>query len=254
MTTISIITATYNSDVTVRDCLQSVASQNHPVEHIIIDGASTDNTLNIVRESSQNSRVFSESDSGMYEAMNKGIALATGEIIGILNADDFYATTDVLTKVARTFKDSSVMCCYGDLEYVKRSGDRGNFDVVRYWRSGTFTTRSFYWGWMPPHPTFFVRRCVYENYGTFRLNMGSAADYELMLRLLLKHGLRVTYIPEVLVRMRIGGASNESLTARVIANGMDRRAWEVNELKAYPWTFFLKPFRKLGQFLVRQRK
>jgi glycosyltransferase len=274
MTTFSIITSTYNAAATVADCLQSVANQSHPSEHIIIDGASTDSTLSRVREVSQETRVFSEPDNGIYDAMNKGIALATGEVIGILNADDFYASPDVLSLVARAFEDPEVMCCYGDLEYVRESSRKAgvggwesgvgsreeiqhstfniqHFSVVRYWKSGTFTPRSFYQGWMPPHPAFFVRRSVYERFGNFRLDLGSAADYELMLRFLLKHGQRTVYIPEVLVRMRVGGASNESLAARMKANGMDRKAWEVNGLKPHPWTLLCKPLRKLPQYFLR---
>ena len=202
--------------------------------------------------------------------MNKGIRLATGDIIGILNADDFYASPDVLAKVAAVFEDPAVEACYGDLEYVKGGsrfkvqGSRlkttlnvehrtlNGFSVVRYWQSGPFTPDRFRWGWMPPHPTFFVRRSVYEKFGLFRLDMGSAADYELMLRLLLKHRITTAYIPEVLVRMRVGGASNATLTSRIKANRMDRRAWEVNGLKPYPWTLLCKPLRKLPQWFLRQ--
>ena len=275
---ISIITATYNAASTVTDCLQSVASQTHPAEQIIIDGASTDGTLDIVsRLTASNAscltNLISEKDQGIYDAMNKGIALANGEVVGILNADDFYASPDVLEKVARAFEDPAVMCCYGDLEYVREAGlsfkDQGlsiegktipcsltlhpsPFTVTRYWKSGPFSPDSFYRGWMPPHPTFFVRRSVYERCGIFRLDMGSAADYELMLRFLVRHGLRTVYIPEVLVRMRVGGASNESLAARLRANRMDRRAWEVNGLRPYPWTIMMKPLRKVGQYFVRR--
>ena len=266
---ISIITATYNAAATIASCLQSVISQTHPVEHIIIDGASTDATLPLVREITPHARILSELDQGIYDAMNKGIALATGEVIGTLNADDFYASPHILAQVAAAFEDPEVMCCYGDLEYVKecsRFGVKGSrsgvqdltsvtepgtlhgFTVVRYWKSGRYTFRSFYWGWMPPHPTFFVRRSVYEQFGVFRLDLGSAADYELMLRLLLKYGLKTAYIPKVLVQMRTGGASNETLTARIKANRMDRRAWEVNGLIPYPWTLYCKPLRKVGQF------
>lgn len=272
---ISIITPTYNSAVTVADCLKSVASQTYsPAEHIIIDGASTDNTIDIIRGSrfvTENvesitrtttrtthslpiTRVISEPDNGIYDAMNKGIALATGNVIGILNADDFYASDDVLATVAQVFEDQTVMSCYGDLEYVREihnhgaSGKGHDFKVVRYWKSGTFTPRSWYWGWMPPHPTFFVRREMYEKYGRFRLDLGSAADYELMLRLLLKEGIAYRYIPEVLIRMRCGGASNRSITARLKANRMDRRAWMINGLKPLPWTLLCKPMRKILQY------
>jgi glycosyltransferase involved in cell wall biosynthesis len=178
MTTISIITATYNASTTVADCLRSVASQTHPCEHLIIDGASTDATLEVVRRISPSARILSEPDRGIYDAMNKGIRLATGEVVGILNADDFYASPRVLEKVASVFENSSVMSCYGDLEYVKDSskykvqGSRcgalsstlntgpetsNGFSVVRYWKSGRFSSDRFFWGWMPPHPTFFVR-------------------------------------------------------------------------------------------------
>jgi glycosyltransferase len=277
MTTISIITATYNASSTVADCLRSVASQAYPAEHIVIDGASTDNTLEIVLASnsgqSTTAKILCEPDTGIYDAMNKGITMATGEVIGILNADDFYASTLVLEKVARLFEDPEVMSCYGDLEYVRdRSGrevqysgfrgldstlniEQGTlncFSVIRYWVSGPFNPDSFYWGWMPPHPTFFVRKSVYQNFGMFRLDIGSAADYELMLRLLLKERITCDYIPEVLVRMRAGGASNVSLMARLRANRMDRRAWVVNGMKPYPWTIPMKPLRKVLQYVFRK--
>jgi glycosyltransferase len=258
--TISIITATFNAASTVGDCLQSVASQTHPCEHIIIDSASTDSTLEIVRRIASTSRILSEPDKGIYDAMNKGIALATGEVIGILNADDFYASPLVMDKVARLFDDPAVMSCYGDLEYV-RERETGNvksekncpspFTVTRYWKSGSFTPDKFYWGWMPPHPTFFVRRSVYERYGLFNLELGSAADYEMMLRLLLKERITTVYIPEVLVRMRVGGASNRSLAARLAANCMDRRAWKVNGLRPHPWTVVMKPLRKVLQWVQK---
>ena len=197
MPTISIITATYNASATIGTCLQSVASQTHPAEHIIIDGASTDSTVTIVSTSTY-ARILSEPDRSIYDAMNKGIALATCEVIGILNADDFYVSPDVLSRVAQVFEDPAVMCCYGDLEYVREvTGKVNNFSVVRYWKSGRYTLSSFYWGWMPAHPTFFVRKSVYETYGLFRLDMGSAADYELMIRFLMKYGLRAIYIPMV---------------------------------------------------------
>lgn len=280
---VSIITATYNAAATIIDCLQSVAVQSFPpFEHIIVDGASTDSTLDIVKKSrfnnqdldsvsshltSQSStitRVVSEQDNGIYDAMNKGIALATGDVIGILNSDDFYASSDVLAKVAKVFEDPAVMSCYGDLEYVKGQGQvaRGkenlkpqNFKIVRYWKSGTYTLSSWYWGWMPPHPTFFVRRSVYDQYGKFRLDLGSAADYEIMLRFLIKHQVSTKYIPEVLVRMRVGGASNVNFLAQISANRMDRKSWELNNLIPYPWTMICKPIRKIPQwFTIRFSK
>jgi len=267
MTTISIITAVRNGSATIGGALASLTEQSIPCEHLVIDGASTDATVDIVRRLSPSSRIFTEPDHGIYDAMNKGIRLASGDIIGILNADDYYPSADVLAQVIAVFKDPTVMSCYGDLEYVKKAGSglwapgkdeiqnsnlrNKNYKVVRYWQSGSFTPEKFKWGWMPPHPTFFVRRSVYERYGDFRLDMGSAADYELMLRLLLKERITTAYIPETMVRMRVGGASNASLQNRLKANRMDRLAWTVNGLRPYPWTLLCKPLRKLGQYFFR---
>jgi glycosyltransferase len=243
---ISIITATYNAATTIRDCLECVENQNVAVEHIIIDGESKDSTLTIIEKYRTSlAHVVSEPDKGIYDAMNKGIHLAKGNIIGILNADDFYPNDGVLKKVIQNFDDPQIDACYGDLLYV--DGKNGNI-VVRNWHSGSFNPRKFYWGWMPPHPTFFVRRAVYEKYGFFNTDMGSAADYELMLRFLLKHGLQAAYIPEILVKMRTGGVSNASVKNRMAANRMDRKAWRVNGLKPYPWTLWMKPVRKIGQW------
>ena len=243
---ISIITAVYNGAATIRDCIESVRSQRHRVEHIIIDGGSTDGTREII-ESYRHclARVVSEPDRGIFDAMNKGIALATGEVIGILNADDFYVRPEVLAKVAGVFADKNIDSCYGDLVYIDPA-DPGR--VIRYWRSGSYHDRRFYQGWMPPHPTFFVRKEVYEAFGKFNPALGSAADYELMLRFLAKHRVSTAYIPEVLVKMRTGGMSNFSLKNRLRANRMDRMAWRVNRLKPLPWTIMMKPISKIPQY------
>jgi len=244
---VSIITATLNSLSTIRDCLNSVKTQHGEVEHVIIDGGSTDGVLDVIKSYEHVTRIVSEPDHGIYDAMNKGISLATGDIIGILNSDDYYADSSVLSKVAEIFSHSGVASCYGDLVYVNPADTS---KIFRDWKSGAFNDRSFYWGWMPPHPTFFVRRSVYEKYGMFNLDLGSAADYELMLRFLVKYKITTAYIPEILVKMRTAGTSNASLDNRIKANRMDRKAWEVNGLKPYPWTTYLKPLRKIGQFLV----
>jgi glycosyltransferase len=243
---ISIITATYNSAATVRDTLTCIASQQYPnIEHIIVDGVSKDNTLAIVSDFSHIAKTISEKDKGIYDAMNKGVQLATGEVIGILNSDDFYTNTEVLTKVAAAFNDPAVEAVYGDLQYVK--ADNTNV-VTRTWKSGMFRKKNLYYGWMPPHPTFFVRRHVYEKCGLFNTTLRSAADYELMLRVLLKHNTRVEYIPEVLVKMRAGGMSNASLKNRLRANKEDAMAWKLNGLKPYFFTMWFKPLRKVLQF------
>jgi glycosyltransferase len=244
---ISVVTVVRNGAATILDCLVSVAAQSHPAEQIVIDGASTDGTAELVRGFRPPvARLVSEPDGGIYEAMNKGIALAAGEVIGTLNADDLYADARVLGEVAAAFDDPAVDLTYGDLEYVDRADPSR---VVRRWHAGVLGPQSFLRGWMPPHPTVFVRRRVYERFGVFAPALGTAADYELLLRLLLRHRVRAAYLPRVLVRMRRGGASNYSLGARLRAHRMDRRAWEVNGLRPRPWTLPLKPLRKIGQFL-----
>jgi glycosyltransferase involved in cell wall biosynthesis len=243
---ISIITATYNSAATIRDTLECVARQTYGnVEHIIVDGKSKDNTLEIVSQYSHVANVVSEKDNGIYDAMNKGIKLATGDIIGILNSDDIYVDKSVLAKVVKAFDDGAD-ACYADLQYV--SGNDLN-KVIRHWKAGSFNGRSFLMGWMPPHPTFFVRREVYDTVGYFNTTMRSAADYELLLRVFMKHRFNIVYIPEVLVKMRAGGMSNASLKNRLRANNEDRMAWKVNGLKPYFFTLYLKPLRKIFQFI-----
>jgi len=260
MKTISIITVVRNGAETIRDCIESVRLQHHPAEHIVIDGCSTDGTLEILESCRQYlARIVSEPDRGIYDAMNKGIALVTGDVIGILNADDHFAGPEVLSRVAGIFADETVESCYGDLVYVKDAGAGATahgitpfalpFRVVRYWRSGSYDPQRFYRGWMPPHPTFFVRKRAYDAYGLFNPALGSAADYELMLRFLVKHGITSVHIPEVLVRMRSGGMSNASLGNRLRAHRMDRMAWQVNGLKPFPWTLALKPLSKLIQYV-----
>jgi glycosyltransferase involved in cell wall biosynthesis len=247
--TISIITATFNAEKTLSDCIESISRQSVDAEHIIIDGDSTDGTLKIIEHYSTSvAKVVSEPDRGIYDAMNKGIMLATGDVIGILNADDFYNSNDVLKKISDVFLDPNIDACYGDLVYVN---NKNKNMITRYWKSGDFKIRKFYLGWMPPHPTFFVRRSVYKKHGLFNLNLGSSADYEIMLRLLLKKQLNVIYIPEVLVNMRTGGESNASFLNRLKANRNDRKAWKVNGLRLYPGTIFLKPLRKIGQWIFK---
>jgi len=244
--TISIITVTLNCRDTLRGAIDSVLCQTAASERIVVDGGSTDGTMDIVREyGAQIHRAVSEPDQGIYDAMNKGVRLASGEIVGILNADDFYVHDRVLEKVLQVFAEKGVDSVYGDLEYVSPvQTDK----VVRRWKAGPFQTSDFLLGWMPPHPAFFVRKSVYEKYGLYRPEFISAGDYEMMLRLLYKHRISAAYLPEVLVRMRAGGVSNRSLRRRLAANREDRKAWEVNGLKAPFYTTILKPLRKINQF------
>jgi len=246
---ITVITATYNSAATIRDTLACIASQTHrDVEHIIVDAVSTDNTLEIVKEFPHVAKTICEKDNGLYDAMNKGVKAATGEVIGILNSDDFYTSNVVLEKVAAAFEDPNVDAVYGDLQYVKHDDVTR---VIRTWRAGKYKKKYFHYGWMPPHPTFFVRSNLYRKAGLFNTSLRSAADYELMLRMLVKYDARAHYIPEVLVKMRVGGVSNASLKNRLRANREDREAWRLNGLKPYFFTRWLKPLRKVFQFINR---
>jgi len=208
---ISIVTVTYNSSDFISHCLKSVKLQNYNnIEHIVIDGASTDNTLSILKNNKkQLSTLISEPDKGIYDAMNKGIKISTGDIIGFLNSDDFYSNNEVLSKIANVFNnDTTLEACYADLLYTDRNDISKN---VRYWKSNKFTLGSFEKGWCPPHPTFFCKRSVYEKYGYYNLNYNIAADVELMMRFLEVNKINVQYIPTILVKMRIGGISNKSL-------------------------------------------
>ncbi|MGZ5135109.1 MAG: glycosyltransferase family 2 protein [Flavitalea sp.] len=244
---ISIITASFNSEKSIRDTLESVKCQEYKnVEHLIIDGLSTDRTLNIVREYSHVANVISEKDNGIYDAMNKGLQIATGEIIGILNSDDIYVDDKVLKEVVDMFADNQVDACYADLQYVQESNTN---ILVRNWKSGTYRRNSFLYGWMPPHPTLFLRRRVYNKIGFFNLAFKTAADYELMLRVFVTNDFSIRYLPRVIVKMRTGGASNSSMKRRLDANKEDRMAWKVNNLKPYFFTLYLKPIRKIFQFI-----
>ncbi len=244
---ISIITVCYNSEATIELALCSVLSQNHPdLEYIVIDGGSADKTLEIIQKYADRIHcVISEKDEGIYYALNKGIAMATGDIVGILHSDDFYASDSVLAAVARAMEDQCIDAVYGDLQYVSKEDSE---KVTRNWISGSYQEGMFLKGWMPPHPSFFVRRCCYFRLGVFNTTFRSAADYELMLRFIHKHKIRLSYLPQVLVKMRVGGKSNQSLFNRLRANREDRLAWKVNNLQPGLWTLTLKPLSKLIQF------
>jgi glycosyltransferase involved in cell wall biosynthesis len=246
---ISVITVVYNGADTIRTCLDSVTGQTHPdVEYIVIDGNSTDETVTIVTGYRDRiARLVSEPDKGLYDAMNKGIGLATGEVIAFLNADDFYPNPHVLAHVAESFaRHTDTDAVYGDMLYVDRTDIRR---VTRYWNSGPYRPGAFCWGWMPGHLAFFAKRSVYAQYGGFRLDLRSAADYELMLRFIHKHGIRLTYRHEVFIVMRNGGMSNNGIDSHLKANGQDRQAWQLNNMRPYFFTMWLKPLRKVGQYL-----
>lgn len=210
MTKVSIITAVFNRADVVGDAVASVHCQLHSeIEHIVIDGASTDNTLAILRGCLDNRAVLvSESDSGIYDALNKGFLLASGEIIGVMHSDDFFADEMVVSDVVAEFANPAVDVVYGDLDYVSKDDPSR---VIRRWRSGFFDMRRLAWGWMPPHPTLFIRRSAYERLGGFDTSYRISADYDFILRYFARGGVTAAYIPRVLVKMRIGGESNRSV-------------------------------------------
>lgn len=247
---ISIITVSYNSEKTIADCITSVVKQSYSdIEYIVIDGKSTDTTMEIIASfGDQIFKVVSEKDKGMYDAINKGIRMASGDIIGVLNSDDYYTDGLVIEDVMSKFNEANADALYADLNYVDQI-DTNN--VVRYWKSGDYKPNSFLSGWMPPHPTFFIRKEWYLKYGEYSLELVSAADYELMLRMVLKHGARLAYLPRVIVNMRVGGMSNSSLRNRLRANKEDRKAWEMNGLTPKNYTLIFKPLRKIIQYVKR---
>lgn len=248
MQKVSIITATFNSAKTLQNTIESVMNQSYTsIEHLIIDGLSKDNTMQVVQAYPHLS-VYQEKDKGIYDAMNKGVTKASGQIVAILNSDDFYASNDVIKNVVDLFEKTNCDAVYGDLVYVDEENTN---KVVRHWKAGNFRYGKFKWGWMPPHPTVFVKKEVYLKHGLFNLSLTSAADYELMLRFMYKHKINVQYLPQLLVKMRVGGKSNKSLKNRLIANAEDRQAWQINGLKPYFFTLTLKPLRKISQFIFK---
>jgi len=246
---ISIVTAAYNSAKTIKQTIDSVLSQDYPdIEYIVVDGASKDGTVDILKSYGDKIRWISEKDSGIFEAMNKGVKMATGEAVGIVGSDDFYPDNQAISKVAQAFKESKADSVYGDLHYV----DNQNVDkVVRNWKSGPYNRNRFLNGWMPPHTAFFLKKSAYDTYGLYETSMPNASDYELMLRMLYKHNISSFHIPAVLMKMRNGGNSNDSIQKRLIANREDRRAWEINDLSPRWYTLYAKPLSKVFQWIIK---
>jgi len=247
---VSIITITYNSEPTLKDTIESVINQTYKnIEYILIDGGSTDETLSIIKSyGNKISTLISEKDNGLYDALNKGISLATGDVIGILHSDDFYTNNHVIQHIVSSFSNSPVDAVYADLYYVDKINTN---QIHRKWKAGIYKEGMFFNGWMPPHPTFFVKRSIYETYGNFNLNLTSSSDYELMLRFIHKHKIKLAYLPEFIIKMRIGGKSNVTLKNRIKANKEDRLAWKLNNVKPYFYTLYLKPLRKIIQLFKK---
>ncbi|MEI7499062.1 MAG: glycosyltransferase family 2 protein [Bacteroidota bacterium] len=244
---ISIITITYNSEKTLRDTIESVLSQSYKdIEYIIVDGKSKDSTCEIIQSYGDRVATFvSEKDNGLYDALNKGIGLATGDVVGFLHSDDIFASTETIKMIAEAFIKFKVDSVYGDLVYV----DQQDTDkIVRFWRSRKFSRARALTGWMPPHPTFYVKREVYIKYGGFNTTFRIAADYESILRFLVRFRVSTFYIPLVLIRMRLGGESNKSIKNVIRKSLEDVRAMHINGLISFT-ALFNKNASKFKQFM-----
>lgn len=245
---ISIITVVWNNKKTIKDAIDSVLSQTYKdIEYILVDGASSDGTIEIIKSYEKKINKFiSEPDKGIYDAMNKGINLATGNIIGILNSDDFYIDKYVVEKVAKEFEEKKVSSVYADLIYVKPENLEKS---IRYYDSSHFKPDKFPYGWMPAHPTFFVKKEIYDKYGVFKTDYKIAADYELLTRFIGKYKISYSYIKEPIVKMRIGGASTSGIKSNYILNKEIIRACRENDIYTN-WLMVLSKYPKkiLGLF------
>lgn len=246
---VSIITVCLNSEDTIEDTIKSVLSQNYnDIEYIVVDGDSTDGTLDILKKyRDQIHKYISDPDDGIYEAMNKGIKLSTGDIIAILNSDDVYTDQTIVGQMVEFMQSNGLDAAYGGLVYVNQN----NTDhVTRFWEPGEYKKGAFRYGWVLPHPTFFCRKEIFEKYGYFNEKFRIAADFELMLRFIEKHQIKIGYLPKVIVKMRVGGKAN-------ILRGMIRGNWEIiksfrlNDLRLSPWFFIVKPITKISQLLQK---
>jgi glycosyltransferase len=244
---VSIITVTFNSEKYLSDCIESVRKQNYKnIEHIIIDGKSTDGTLRIINNNSEHiSYWISETDRGMYDAINKGLEVATGDIVGILNSDDMFASADSVRSIVDCFETTNTDSVYGDLVYVDPNNSQ---KIIRYWKGISYKRYRFRYGWMPAHPTFYIRRELINHYGAYENHYFTAADYEFMARYLYLHKVSSHYLDAMLIKMRNGGISNGNFKSRFRANRRDFLAMKKNKI---PFSFLvsiLKPILKLPQY------
>ena len=248
---VTLITVCYNSSETIEETFKSVAAQDYDnLEYIVVDGQSTDNTLSYIEQYNSIINItISEPDRGIYDAMNKGIKLATGDVIGFINADDVLATPSVIRQVVDCFAKDGTDACYADLEYV----DQFDLDkVVRYWKSSVFIPGLFSKGWAPPHPTFYVKKSVYDQYGVFSLDYKMGNDIELMLRFLEKYQIKSHYVPKTWVKMRMGGVSNQSIRNVILQNKEIIKAARDNGLQfSVPMFVFGKIKDRLQQYLLK---
>jgi glycosyltransferase involved in cell wall biosynthesis len=249
MLTISIITVVRNNAATVRESIESVLNQNYPIEYLIVDGGSTDGTLDIINEyTSKVKKIISEPDNGVYDAINKGLRIASGDILGIIHSDDIYENNEVIPTIMNEFESTKVDSVFADLVYVKREDPD---KIVRYYNSSSFNPDKFVYGWMPAHPTFFVRRTFYDKYGLFKTDYKIAADFELLARFLGKHKLSYKYLPKVIIRMRTGGISTSSLKSNWTLNREIIRACKENSIETNMLKVYSKYFIKVFQLIQR---
>ena len=248
MTKISIITVVYNNSKTIGWAIESILAQDYPnIEHIIIDGASTDGTIDIIKSYSDRiAKFISEPDKGIYDAMNKGLKLATGDIIGILNSDDFYASNTAISDIVREFDTKKVDLVFGDLVFVKPEDLN---KIVRTYSTPDFHPDKFAWGWMPPHPTCYIKKSVYQRYGYFKTDYRIAADYEILTRFMAKHRITYSHIPKVLIKMRTGGVSTRNLKSNRILNQEIVRCCAENGIKTNALKVYSKYLTKVSQVI-----
>lgn len=244
------ITVCWNSEETIEDTIQSVISQTYSdIEYIVVDGNSTDSTLDILKKYRQHiAHIISEPDEGIYDAMNKGIDAAAGDVIAMLNADDHYAHNSVVSKMVEIIENDKLDAAYADLDYV-RAEDSDK--IVRRWKPGEYKKGSFRLGWVPPHPTFFCRKEICQKYGGYLDSFKIAADFELMLRLMEKYNIKTGYLPEVTVKMRTGGKAN-NLCGILKGNIEILKAFHINQISVSPLFFCVKPIAKLRQLFNRK--
>jgi len=240
---VTIVTITYNVQSTIENTLNSVVNQSYKnIEHIIVDGGSKDGTLEICKNFSHIAKIKSEPDKGVYDAFNKGLKLATGDIIGFLNADDIFYSNNVISEIANSL-NPNIDCVYGNLEYVNIKGS-----VVRNWISRPYKPGLAKKAWMPAHPTFYCRKEIYERLGGYNDTFKIAGDFELCLRFLEKHGIKSKHINKKLVKMLVGGISNSGLKSKLTIYKEELRAFRLNEIKVSPLLFFFYKFKKIVQF------
>ncbi len=243
---VSIITTCYNSESTILGTIKSVENQTYKnIEHIIIDGNSSDKTIDIINNNlNSKMKVISEPDDGCYDAFNKGINKSTGEIIGFLHSDDVFYSDTVIEEMCKKIGDAPGI--YGDLIYV---AEKDINKKIRYWKSKKFNKSNFYFGWMPAHPTLYLRKEIYDKYGDYKTNIGTGADYEFTVRVLFKNNIKCEYLPKIITKMRVGGLSSNNFKDRLIAHFYDWRAWTDNKISVFPFWVILKPLSKIKQYL-----